>query len=166
MPMMGSGTMGSGTMGPGMMSSGMMGSGMMGQGGSAAGEDGIGMMGATMGARHVEGRIAFLKTELKITAAQERLWRAVADVMRAEAGAGTTMPGPAAAADTNSTLPQRLAAREKFLSGRLDNLRKYRAAVEPLYAALNDEQKRTANELMGIGGGMMGNAMMGRMGMR
>ena len=41
------------------------------------------MMGSM--ADHVEGRIAFLKTELKITDAQQPLWNAVADAMRASA---------------------------------------------------------------------------------
>ena len=36
-------------------------------------------------AGHVEGRLAFLKTELKITDAQLPLWDAVADVIRANA---------------------------------------------------------------------------------
>ena len=41
------------------------------------------MMGSM--ADHVEGRIAFLKTELKITDAQQPLWNAVGDAMRANA---------------------------------------------------------------------------------
>ena len=43
-------------------------------------------------ARHVEGRIAFLKTELKITDAQQPLWNAVADAMRADAASIGDMP--------------------------------------------------------------------------
>jgi len=49
----------------------------------------VGMMQMMMGhdgmAGHVEGRIAFLKTELNITDAQESLWEAVAGAMRANA---------------------------------------------------------------------------------
>ena len=41
------------------------------------------MMAAMAG--HVEGRLAFLKTELKITDAQLPLWNAVADAVRANA---------------------------------------------------------------------------------
>ena len=37
------------------------------------------MMGQNGMAGHVEGRIAFLKTELKITEAQQPLWDGVAD---------------------------------------------------------------------------------------
>lgn len=47
-----------------------------------------------MMAGHVEGRFAFLKTELKITDAQLPLWNAVADAMRANAKSmSETMPG-------------------------------------------------------------------------
>ena len=46
------------------------------------GPDGMAMMGAM--ARHVEGRLAFLKAELKITDAQLPLWNAVADAIACE----------------------------------------------------------------------------------
>ncbi|TDQ83241.1 LTXXQ motif family protein [Dongia mobilis] len=46
--------------------------------------NGMGM--GMMGGRHVEGRLAFLKTELKINAAQEDAWQAYADALRANAG--------------------------------------------------------------------------------
>ena len=47
----------------------------------------MGVMQMMMGSMtdHVEGRIAFLKTELKITDAQQPLWNAVGDAMRANA---------------------------------------------------------------------------------
>jgi hypothetical protein len=68
--------------------------------GSMPGQSGnmpmMGMMQMIMGqngmAGHVEGRIAFLKTELKITDAQEPLWNAVADAMRANAKEMAEMP--------------------------------------------------------------------------
>ena len=44
-----------------------------------------GMADMSMMAEHVEGRLAFLKTELKITEAQLPLWCAVADAIRANA---------------------------------------------------------------------------------
>src|SRR6516164_758614 len=65
----------------GMRGPGMPGSGMAGTGGMLMmGQDGMSMM-----ADHVEGRLAFLKTELKITDAQLPLWNAVADAIRANA---------------------------------------------------------------------------------
>src|SRR5215470_12879039 len=55
--------------------------------GGSGGMPMMGMMQMMMGGMtgHVEGRIAFLKTELKITDAQQPLWSAVADAMRASA---------------------------------------------------------------------------------
>jgi hypothetical protein len=100
-------------------------------------------------AEHVEGRIAFLKTELKITDAQQPLWNAVADAMRANAKEMTDMmPMMRSMMQPSATLPEKLAAREKMMTANLDAFRKLKAAVEPLYAALNDDQKKTADELM------------------
>src|SRR5215831_15280409 len=68
------------------MPGGMTGGGdmpMMGMMRMMMARDGMAMMGAM--ARHVEGRLAFLKTELKITDAQLPLWNALADAMRANA---------------------------------------------------------------------------------
>jgi len=94
------------------------------------------------GARHVEGRIAFLKAELKITDAQLPLWNAVAGAMRDHAKSMATMPG-----EQTGTLPGRLAAMDKTMAARIDALHKLKAAVDPLYAALTDEQKKVADEL-------------------
>lgn len=130
-------------MGPG----GMMGGGMMGQGGMPMG--GMPMMGMMQG--HIEGRIAFLKTELKITDAQLPLWNTVAEAIRANGKAGMGMMS------TDSKLPDRLAAREKAATARLEALRKFKAAADPLYATLADDQKKTADDLLmsPVGMGMM-----------
>src|SRR5579885_1399391 len=64
--------------GPGMMGEGMGGGMMSMMGGMMAGNPG-------MMAGHVEGRLAFLKTELKITEAQAPQWTKFADAMRATA---------------------------------------------------------------------------------
>jgi hypothetical protein len=52
------------------------------------GMDGMGMMQGRMSGgaiEHVEGHIAFLKAELKITAAQEKAWGDYAEALRANA---------------------------------------------------------------------------------
>jgi hypothetical protein len=80
------------------MPGGMAGAGdmpMMGMMRMMMGRDGMSMMGAM--ARHVEGRLAFLKTELKITDAQLPLWNAVADAIRANAKSMGDMAGGRAA---------------------------------------------------------------------
>src|SRR5271165_3632785 len=56
------------------------------------GQEGMSGM-ATMMAGHVEGRLAFLKTELKITDAQLPLWHAVSDAIRANAKSMAAMSG-------------------------------------------------------------------------
>ncbi len=106
----------------------------------------LGMMSAE--ASHVEGRIAFLKTELKITDAQLPLWNAVADALRDNAKSMATVSGEMTGVmSQTATLPERLAAREKVMAARLDALHKLKAAVGPLYAALTDEQKKVAEKL-------------------
>ena len=62
---------------------------MMGMMRMMMGQDGMG--GMAMMAGHVEGRLAFLKTELKITDAQLSVWNAVADAIRANAKSMTEM---------------------------------------------------------------------------
>jgi hypothetical protein len=134
--------------GPGMQG-GMAGAGdmpMMGMMRMMMGRDGMSMMGAM--ARHVEGRLAFLKTELKITDAQLPLWNSVADAMRANAKSIGDMPGGVMGGSQTATLPDKLAMREKMMTAHLEALRKFKAAVDPLYTALSDEQKKTADELL------------------
>ena len=135
-------------------------------GGAMAGAGGMPMMGMMrmmMGsmADHVEGRIAFLKTELKITDAQQPLWNAVGDAMRANAKEmAAMMPMMQSMMQPSGTLPEKLAGREKAMTAHLEALRKLKAAIDPLYAALSDEQKKTADQLMVGPMGIMGMGMM------
>ncbi len=110
------------------------------------------MHGGTMGdmpLKHVEGRLAFLETEFKITPAQEPQWTKFADSVRStvrdtQAAKPSMMHGGMKAA----TAPERLAHYEKMLAGRLETVRVLKAAVEPLYASFSDEQKKLADELL------------------
>jgi LTXXQ motif family protein len=148
---------------PAASAAGMPGAGMGGPGGMPMtgmmrmmmGQDGMG--GMAMMAKHVEGRLAFLKTELKITDAQLPLWNAVADAMRANAKSMSEMMpgGMMGGAQSTATLPEKLALREKMITAHLEALRKFKAAVDPLYASLSDEQKKTADELLMGPMGMM-----------
>jgi hypothetical protein len=58
---------------------------MMSPGGGMAMMGGPGGMGMMWMADHIDGRIAFLKAELKITEAQMSPWNAFADALRANA---------------------------------------------------------------------------------
>jgi len=98
--------------------------------------------------RRVEGRLAFLKTELKITDAQLPLWNAVADAIRANAKSMGDIAGGMMGGSQTATLPDKLAMREKMMAAHLEALQKFKAAVDPLYAALSEEQKKTADELL------------------
>ena len=132
----------------------------------AAGMQGPGMQGGAGGmmgmmrmmAGHVEGRLAFLKTELKITDAQLPLWNAVAEAIRANAKSmSEIMSGGMMGGSQTAALPEKLALHEKMMTAHLEALRRLKTAVDPLYAALSPEQKKRADELaMGpMGMGMM-----------
>jgi hypothetical protein len=104
---------------------------------------------------HVEGRIAFLKAELKITDAQTPQWNAFAETLRSNATSHRAAYQRMTADGMPSTWPERLAFQQKMLSARLDSLKAMEAAVKPLYAALNDEQRKVADQLMSGPMGMM-----------
>lgn len=139
-------------MGPGMMEQmmPMMRQMMMGQ------QGGMGAMGA-MGLpfEHVEGRIAFLKAELRITDAQAPQWNAFADTLRSNAKAHQAMHEQMTKGGLPSAWPERLAAQQKVLATRLDAVKALEAAAKPLYAALSDEQKKVADQLFAGPMGMM-----------
>lgn len=139
---------------------------MMGQGGSMMGRSGMGMgMGGTRGrgsmctamTSHIEGRLAFLKAEIKITPEQELLWNDYAAAVRANAQSMTTRCAAMAsqAGAKEASLPDRLDVREQFLSAQLDALRATSKALKPLYGALSDAQKQVADQLIRGMTGMM-----------
>ena len=101
-------------------------------------------------ADHIEGRLAFLKTELKITDAQAPQWNAFADVVRASAAQKTSMMkqgSPMMQGRATLSLPQRLDLQETHMAAHLDMLRKMKGALLPLYTSFTDDQKRSADEL-------------------
>lgn len=112
----------------------------------------MGMMGHMMAPGRIEGRIAFLKTELKITDAQQPLWNAFAEALRVNARGMSGMMGDMQdmmmGAQGPAALPQRLELYERMLAARLDALRRLKGALGPLYAAFDDVQKRTADQLL------------------
>jgi hypothetical protein len=146
---------------PGMAGQGMMGmdgGDMMGGGRMMGMMGGPGMMMRMMSA-HIEGRLAFLKTELKITEAQASQWTAFADAIRANAKSMTGMHQSMAARGADKTLPERLAFMQSAMTAHLDGLAKTTAALTKLYDVLSAEQKKTADEIvigpMGMPMGMM-----------
>jgi LTXXQ motif family protein len=113
------------------------------------------MMSAHSGmmASHVEGRIAALKSELKITDAQAPQWDRFADALRGTAKSMEAMQRRMMQASAPSTLSARLARQEEMLTAHLAAVKSLRSALEPLYATFSDEQKKVAD---GIRIGPMG----------
>ena len=141
----------------GMMGPGMMGPGMMGYDGSGPGMMRWGPAMCSAMASHLEGRLAYSKAELKITEAQESLWKAYAAAARDNA---KTMVGHCTAimsqrGTSTVSLPERLEEHEQLLGSQLDAIRAMNKALKPLYAALGDDQKKTADQLFWGPMGMM-----------
>jgi hypothetical protein len=101
----------------------------------------------------IEGRIAFLRTELHITDAQAPLWDKVAAVLRENDRARRdAFASMRAARDQRPTVLDRLERRQKFAEQQAAATAKLRTALEPLYASMSDQQKKTADELFAGGG--------------
>ena len=128
----------------------------------------MGMMGRGMDGMatidRIEGRIAFLRAELKITDAQADAWNGFADALRTNARKltevrATAMPKPGDGQPA-SALSARLDQQEQWLAARLDGTRAMKSAFAKLNEALSDDQKKTANDLLAPHMGMEAMAMM------
>ena len=97
----------------------------------------------------VDGRIAFLKTELKITPAQETQWQQMATAMRDNANALDQAISNAREQRGTMDAVQRLTMHEQFAKVRAENDARLLTAFKPLYASLSAEQQQIANELVG-----------------
>jgi hypothetical protein len=113
-------------------------------------QDGMGMP-----FEHVEGRIAFLKTELKITDAQQSQWDAFANALRTIARTRQSVHEQMNKGGMPSSWPERLAFQKKALSNQLNSLSDLEAAAKPLYVSLTDEQRKLADQLLSGPMGMM-----------
>jgi len=105
---------------------------------------------------HLDGRIAFLATELKITPAQLPLWNAFVAAVRANAAedqqleAGQLQASLSAvlvAAPGTPDLLQRLQARQRRLARSLQMLQRMIGALTPLYESFSTEQRLLAESL-------------------
>lgn len=141
----------------GMMSGQMMSGGRMSDGMMKMMMDmmsgGGGPMGQMMSPERVEGRIAFIKTELKVSEAQQPLWDAVADALRENARAAKEMmagmPAGMMSMDPATGTPvERIELHERMLSTRLEGLQRLKTALEPFYSSLDGTQKAVADKLL------------------
>jgi len=138
-------------MGPrGMMGYGGPGSWMMGQGGFSQAM-------CNVMANHIEGRLAYIKAELKIAETQESLWNTYAAAARDNANAMRAHCTIMMSKHSGSaaSLPDRLEQHEQLMAAQLDAVRAMNKTLKPLYAALNDSQKQTADQLFWGPMGMM-----------
>lgn len=98
---------------------------------------------------HTEGRIAFLKAEIKITPAQEAAWDKVAQAMRQDSQERRqSFEQMRTTHDQAQDAVQRLEARTKFAQLRIQESERFLAAFRPLYASLSDDQKKAADSLL------------------
>jgi len=114
----------------------------------------------------VDRRLDFLRTELRITAAQQRQWDDFANAVREEADQVRGGPGPGPGAgpgpdrrddprarnDGGRFAPpgvvERLERRQQNLMQRVERVDHLLATLRPLYASFSEDQRRTADELL------------------
>jgi hypothetical protein len=105
----------------------------------------------------VEARLTELKSQLKITSAQEPQWNAFADTLRKQARGGAERRAQMEKGKgAPMTAIQRLEQRQKFMADASTRLNEVLASARPLYAALSPEQQKTADDLMAKQGGRGG----------
>jgi hypothetical protein len=96
----------------------------------------------------MEGRLAYIKADLEITEAQMPAWNAYADAVRAKRAKMEEMHAEMMKAKESENALQRVDARIKSLETTLDSLKASKPALEALYAALTDAQKKKADRLL------------------
>lgn len=114
----------------------------------------------------VEGRIAFLRTELKITQQQQPLFDKLADEMRATAkemaARHEAMKAEMKKADHHpASSLERLERRSAMMKEAAAHSDRFLATYKPFYESLSDSQKKTADLLFARFGGGMGGPGMG-----
>ncbi|MGZ9116369.1 MAG: Spy/CpxP family protein refolding chaperone, partial [Methylocystis sp.] len=128
------------------------GAGASGDGMSGMSHSGGGMMNKMVCgfAEHVEGRLAYLKAELKLTATQTGAWSAFDEAWRA-AAQKAKQKCDAADMRMDHSKPEvlnKLTMMENHMVDHLEVVRAQKAAIESLFTGLSDEQKKTANETL------------------
>ena len=134
----------------GMMGRGMMNHGQMGRGMMRGGKRRHGGMGAM-----TKGRLAYLKAELKISEVQQPAWNEYSDAAKDRVSIMQGMRQGMMESMQNGTAVERMDARISGMEAMLESMKTVKPAADKLYGALNDEQKKIANELIGRDCGAM-----------
>jgi LTXXQ motif family protein len=106
---------------------------------------------------HVEGRIAFLQTEIGITDAQREQWNAFAVALRRNAEVHRTMHNQMMGPDAPSsqTWLQKVQQKTRMMSTHAEALKAVDTAAGPLYAVLTEDQRQKAERLLSGTMGML-----------
>ncbi|MEQ8823415.1 MAG: Spy/CpxP family protein refolding chaperone [Filomicrobium sp.] len=105
--------------------------------------------------KHLDGRLAFIKAEIKITDAQAKAWDEFSAMLRTVAEARHAMRKERIERHKNraghgkpKSLPERLARREARMTARLARIKLMREGFESFFAVLDEGQKATANKVI------------------
>jgi hypothetical protein len=101
--------------------------------------------------QHVDGQLAFIKAELRITDEQSPVWNVFAEAFRADKQKKTASCLAAqeqARTIASANLLDSMKLMETRLTEQLDSLRAMDAAVRPLYGMLSKEQRKKADEIL------------------
>ena len=96
----------------------------------------------------IDGRIAFLRAELKITDAQTANWNQFAEALRASRKHLLEARAQLAVPNVGSNTAARVEQYERHLGARLEAIRTARTSLAQLYVALDEHQKHVADELV------------------
>lgn len=107
----------------------------------------FGRHGSGMFGQHVDGMLAFVKAELKITADQEPAWQEFSTTMRELAQQRVGMRKHAPGSGRDLPLSERIDRRLAMLEQGAAHLRQMAEAVKSLYADLTPEQQQLADRL-------------------
>ena len=137
--------------GPGMSGPGISGPGMAGPGMGKDAHQGPGQVCHIVGSgHHMDGTLAFLKAELKISSKQAAAWDAFAAAFTAERSdehGGMKHEGKKEQKGSAS-LPERMAHHEHMMEMQLAQMKKMHAAIGALHATLGEHEKHLADELI------------------
>ena len=100
------------------------------------------------GTAHIAGRIAFLKAELGVTDTQKELWDAYASALKQMLESMQSMHQTIMQVMHSGTPVERLDTRIEAMEGMISKLKEIRPALANLYAALTEDQKKKADELL------------------
>lgn len=111
-----------------------------------------GMMGSCpmMGgmSAYADGRIAFLKSELGITEAQEAVWQAYAAALKKHLDRMLANQQSVMEVLEAKTPVDRMRSYIKAMDGRVSSLKELEGPLDDLYAALNPEQQARSDEIL------------------